>query len=53
MTNNDASRTAPLTRAERDALYGVARTDKIIMPSTVRRLPPRDRNHSVKHRAYR
>lgn len=44
---------APLTRAERQALYSAARPEIVLNDRPARRLPPRTRRHSVKHRSIR
>lgn len=48
--------TAPATRltyAERTALYSAARPEVITNDRPARRIPPKTRRHSVKHRAHR
>lgn len=45
--------TAPLTRAERQALYSAARPEIVLNDRPARRIPPKTRRHSVKHRSIR
>lgn len=51
MTNNDTNR--PMTHAERLARFSQAKEGAPIMPAQVKRLPPRPRRNSVRHRAIR
>lgn len=46
--------TAPImTRAERQALYSAARPEIVYNDRPARRIPPKTRRHSVKHRSIR
>lgn len=42
-----------LTHAERLALYSAARPEIVLNDRPARRLPPKTRRHSVKHRSIR
>ena len=53
MTNNQNPDYSKMTHAERLAFFSAAKSDAPIMPATVRRLPPRPRRNSVKHRSIR
>lgn len=57
MTNNNTNPIPTFaTHAERLAYFSNADANRLaapIMPATVKRLPPRPRRHSVKHRAIR
>lgn len=53
MTTTTIPTDRPLTHAERQALFSAARPEIVPNPTPARRLPPRSRRNSVKHRAYR
>lgn len=53
MTSTTIPTDRPLTRAERQALFSAARPEIVPNDRPARRLPPRSRRHSIKHRSYR
>lgn len=53
MTTTNRPNIAMMTPAERRAFFSAATPEVIMNATPARRLPPKPRRHSVRHRAYR
>lgn len=53
MTNNNRPDISKMTRAERLAYFSSAKEEMVMLPTRARRLPPKSRRTSVRHRAIR
>lgn len=53
MTNTNNPDFSKMTHAERLAFFSAAKTETVPLDRPARRLPPRSRRNSVKHRAIR